>query len=111
MLCQQVKHGLNQEEGEAILDALWSLQYLAQEGVVCAFAGQVLPSSSLQATSLQQQHPFTHAVHFRFSTPAVRTALCNTVASMAKPSARFDLHDCLEHPCTLQLEVLTAHPL
>ena len=78
MLCQQVKHGLDQEQGEAMLDALWSLQYLAQEGVVCAFAGQVLPSSSLQASKpQQQQHQFTHAVHFRFSTPAVRPALCN----------------------------------
>lgn len=72
------------EQVEALLDSLWSLQYLVPAGILCASAGPVVScvayQQQQQELGQQQQQSaqapsswqcgFTHAVHFRLGNRA-----------------------------------------
>lgn len=67
----QIDEAHSNEQCEAALDSLWSLQYMTGPGILCAFAGQ---SYSLQAKPaiIEGQTPTaSHAAYFRFTSSVV----------------------------------------
>lgn len=64
----QVKKDVGPEDGELMLDNLWSMQYRVP-GPLCAFAGPVPVPKAGDADA--DVAGFTHGLHFRFSSPEV----------------------------------------
>lgn len=64
----QVKEDVGPDDGELMLDNLWSMQYRVP-GPLCAFAGPV--ASPIAGDEQADLADFTHGLHFRFSSSQV----------------------------------------